>query len=98
MLFRSRSKTQVEVLAGDCIKLGVAPHVRLSGDLTKTSGVTIIAQKGSVQIEEGVVVAQRHIHMTPQDAQNLGVTDGETVCIKVEGLRGGIYSLSLIHI
>lgn len=87
-----RSKTQVEVLAGDCIKLGVAPHVRLSGDLTKTSGVTIIAQKGSVQIEEGVVVAQRHIHMTPQDAQNLGVTDGETVCIKVEGLRGGIYS------
>lgn len=87
-----RSKTQVEVLAGDCIKLGVAPHVRLSGDLTKTSGVTIIAQKGSVQIEDGVVVAQRHIHMTPQDAQNLGVTDGETVCIKVEGLRGGIYS------
>lgn len=87
-----RSKTQVEVLAGDCIKLGVASHVKLSGDLSRTSGITIVGPKGSIQIEEGLIVAQRHIHMTPQDAKNLGVHDGEIVSIKCDGLRGGIYN------
>ncbi|RXI49316.1 phosphate propanoyltransferase [Clostridium tetani] len=87
-----RDKTQVEVLTGDCIKLGVVPHVRLSGDLKDTSKVTIVGPKGSVQIEEGLIVAQRHIHMTPEDAKNLGVHDGEIVSIKFENLRGGIYN------
>ncbi|WP_138204280.1 phosphate propanoyltransferase [Haloimpatiens lingqiaonensis] len=87
-----RSKTQVEVLAGDCIKLGAVPHVRLSGDLSRTPGITLVGPKGSVQIEEGLVVAQRHIHMTPEDAKNLGVCDGEVVSIKFDDLRGGIYS------
>lgn len=88
----TRSKTQVEVLTGDCIKLGAVAHARLSGDLSKTPGITLIGQKGSVQLEEGLIVAQRHIHMTPKDAECLGVCDGEMVSIKFEGLRGGIYS------
>jgi len=87
-----RSKTQVEVLAGDCIKLGAVPHVRLSGDLNRTSGITLVGPKGSVQIEEGLIVAQRHIHMTPDDAKNLGVCDGDIVSIKFDDLRGGIYN------
>lgn len=86
-----RSKTQVEVLIGDCIKLGAAPHVRLSGDLSRTPGITLVGPKGSVQIEEGLVVAQRHIHMTPEDAKNLGVCDGDVVSIKFDDLRGGTY-------
>ncbi|MBU3207464.1 phosphate propanoyltransferase [Clostridium algidicarnis] len=87
-----RSKTQVEVLMGDCIKLGVKQHVKLSGDLSGTAGVTLIGPKGSVQLEEGVVVAQRHIHMTKEDAKNLGVCNGDIVSIKIDDLRGGIYS------
>ncbi len=87
-----RSKTQVEVLAGDCVKLGAVPYVRLSGDLSRTPGVTLVGPKGSVQIEEGLVVAQRHIHMTPEDAKNLGVCDGDVVSIKFDDLRGGVYS------
>ncbi|WP_434284216.1 phosphate propanoyltransferase [Clostridium botulinum] len=87
-----RSKTQVEVLAGDCIKLGTVSHVKLSGDLNRTSPITVVGPKGSVQLEEGLIVAQRHIHMTPEDAQNLGVHDGEIVSIKFEDLRGGIYN------
>lgn len=87
-----RSKTQVEVLAGDCVKLGVASHVKLSGDLNGTPEITVIGPKGSVQIEEGLMVAQRHIHMTLEDARNLGVHDGEIVSIKFEDLRGGVYS------
>ncbi|QIB69556.1 phosphate propanoyltransferase [Aminipila butyrica] len=87
-----RSKTQVEVLTGDCFKLGVPAQARLSGELTGTPGITIIGPKGSVQTTEGLIVAQRHIHMTPADAQRFGVADGQTVSIKAGGPKGGIYS------
>lgn len=84
-----RSKTQVELSIGDCIKTGVKPNIRLSGDLNKTSGITLIGPKGSIQIDDGVIVAQRHIHMTPKHAKYFSVVDGELVSIQVEGLRGG---------
>lgn len=86
-----RSKTQVEILAGDCFKLGTASPSRLSGDLQGSPGITIIGPKGSVQTAEGLIVAQRHIHMTPEDARRIGVTDGQTVSIQIEGPRGGVY-------
>ncbi len=87
-----RSKTQVEILAGDCFKLGAKAPSRLSADLQGTPGITIVGPKGSVQTTEGLIVAQRHIHMTPQDAQCLGVHDGQTVSIEITGSRGGIYN------
>lgn len=87
-----RSKTQVEVLTGDCIKMGAKAMARLSGDLAGTPSITIIGPRGSVQTKEGLIVAQRHIHMTPADAQRFGVHDGQVVCIQFEGPRGGIYS------
>ena len=87
-----RSKTQVEVLTGDSFKLGVVSQARLSGDLQETPGITLIGPKGSVQTTEGLIVAQRHIHMTPQDAQRFGVHDGQSVCIEIKGPRGGIYN------
>lgn len=87
-----RSKTQVEVLTGDSFKLGVVSEARLSGDLHGTPGITLIGPKGSVQTTEGLIVAQRHIHMTPEDAQRLGMHDGQIVCIEVNGPRGGIYN------
>lgn len=87
-----RSKTQVEVLTGDSFKLGVVSEARLSGDLHGTPGITLIGPKGSVQTTEGLIVAQRHIHMTPEDAQRLGVHDGQVVSIEVSGSRGGIYN------
>lgn len=87
-----RSKTQVEVLTGDCFKLGAPAQARLSGELTGTPGVTIVGPRGSVQLSEGLIVAQRHIHMTPADAQHFGVQDGQVVCIQVAGGRGGMYS------
>lgn len=85
-----RSKTQVELSMGDCRKAGVSSTVRLSGDLKETSGIILIGPKGSVQLDEGVIVAQRHIHMTPENAKKFGVSDGELVKIEVDGLRGGI--------
>lgn len=87
----TRSKTQVEILVGDCFKLGITTEPRLSGDLQGTPGVTIIGPKGSVQTQEGLIVAQRHIHMTPDDAKHFGVADGQNVSIEVHGTRGGIF-------
>lgn len=87
-----RKKTQIEILEGDCYKLGVSTQPRLSGDLQGTRGITVVGPKGSVQTKEGLIVAQRHIHMTLEDAKRFGVHDGQLVSIQINGLRGGIYS------
>ena len=87
-----RKATQIEVIAGDSFKLGVAGEVRMSGDLAGTKGVTLVGPKGSVQTKEGLIVAQRHIHMTLADAARLGVKDGDIVDIKVSGPRGGTFA------
>jgi len=86
-----RNMTQVEIMTGDCFKLGVISQIRLSGDLQGTRGITIIGPRGSVQTKEGLIVAQRHIHMTPKEANRFGVCDGQSVSIKFNGLRGGTY-------
>ncbi|MBW9157659.1 phosphate propanoyltransferase [Clostridium tagluense] len=87
-----RSKSQIEVLTGDSFKLGVVSQARLSGDLQGTPGITLIGPKGSIQTTEGLIVAQRHIHMTPEDAKRFGVHDGQSVSIEISGPRGGIYN------
>ena len=89
--------TQVEVLHSDRFKLGVTAPARLSGDLAGTPGVTVIGPKGSVQLKEGLIVAQRHVHMTCQDAERFGVHDGQIVSLKVEGPRGGVLSNVIIR-
>lgn len=86
-----RSATQVEVLSSDCRKLGIPAVVRQSGDLAGAPGLTLVGPKGSVYAEESAVVALRHIHMTPEDAERFGIKDGQVVKIKFGGQRGGIY-------
>jgi propanediol utilization protein len=87
-----RKATQIEVLAADGFKLGVKGELRMSGDLAGTSGATVVGPKGSVQLREGLIVAQRHIHMTLADAARLGVKDGDIVDVKISGPRGGVLS------
>ncbi|WP_334341663.1 phosphate propanoyltransferase [Companilactobacillus sp. HBUAS56275] len=84
-----RSRTQVEVLRGDTFKLGIKAPLRISGDLLNSGQVTVVGPKGSVELEEGVIVAQRHIHMLPSDADRFGVKNGDIVTIVIEGDRGG---------
>lgn len=93
-----RGKTQVEILEGDCFKLGVKTQIRLSGDIQSTPGITIVGPKGSVQTTEGLIVAQRHIHMTPEDAVQYGVHDGQMVSVETNGVRGGIYKNVAIRV
>lgn len=93
-----RSRTQVEILAGDSFKLGIKSTARLSGDLDGTPGITIIGPKGSVQIKEGLMVAQRHIHMLPEDAARMGVRDGQVISLEVDGIRGGILRNTIVRV
>lgn len=93
-----RSKTQVEVSIGDCRKLGVTPNIRMSGDLNGTSEIVIIGPKGSLRLKEGVIVAQRHIHMNSEYATQLNLKNEELVSIEIEGLRGGILNNVCVRI
>lgn len=87
-----RKQTQVEILAADCFKLGAKSAPKMSGELAGTPGITLVGPKGSVQTKEGLIIAQRHIHMSLEDAVKFGVHDGQTVSIQTEGIRGGIFS------
>lgn len=93
-----RSDTQIEIVAGDGFKLGVKAPAKLSGDLEGTPGITVVGPKGSVQTAKGLIVAQRHIHMTPTDAQTYGVQDGQIVKLAVDGPRGGILANVAIRV
>lgn len=93
----TRKQTQVEILMSDSFKLGVKGIVRLSGNLAGTPGVTVIGPKGSVQLTEGVIVAQRHIHMLPEEAEHFGVHDGEQVDLTFDGERGGTLNKVMIR-
>ena len=85
-----RKKTQVEVSATDCIRLGVKAPVRLSGDLEGSAPIIIVGPKGAVTLKEGCIVAQRHIHMSPEEAARFGLHDKQVVCVQAPSARGGL--------
>ncbi|MPM99659.1 Phosphate propanoyltransferase [bioreactor metagenome] len=93
-----RKVTQVEVSMTDAMKLGLKAPVRDSGDIKGSPGLTIVGPQGTVKIEEGVIVACRHIHMTPADAEAFGVKDKEIVKVKCEGERALIFDKVLIRV
>jgi propanediol utilization protein len=93
-----RAKTQVEILASDCFRLGIKAPVRESGKLTDTPGIAVVGEKGCVQLKEGVIVAQRHIHMTEADAKKFGVIDGQVVKVAFEGIRSGVLDQVLVRV
>ena len=93
-----RKQTQVEILAADCFKLGRNTTPEMSGELAGTPGITLVGPKGTVETKEGLIIAQRHIHMSPSDALKFGVHDGETVKIETEGIRGGIFNNVAIRV
>ncbi|HEY9577930.1 MAG TPA: phosphate propanoyltransferase [Pseudobacillus sp.] len=83
----SRHLTQVEVSQTDAFKLGLKPPIRQSGDIKDSSPVTVIGPKGSVYLNEGLIIAQAHIHMSPEDAKHFQVKDGQYVQVMVETER-----------
>ena len=79
-----RSADQVEISATDARSIGVAAPIRESGDVAGSPGCKLVGPCGEVEISEGVIVAKRHIHMTPADAEALGVQDKQIVWVKLE--------------
>lgn len=85
-----REKTQIEVSLSDARKLGVQPPIRNSGDLDGTPGIILRGPQGELQVSSGVIIAERHVHMTHQEANYFGLTNGEHIRVLVDGKRGGV--------
>jgi acetate kinase len=79
-----REHDQIELSRTDETALGIEAPVRLSGDLTSTPGIVVEGPAGRRSLSSGVISARRHIHMNPQDADRLGVRDGQTVQIRID--------------
>ncbi len=83
-----RKASQVEISATDARTLGVNAPLRQSGDLKGSAPIALVGPKGAIYLEEGCIVAARHIHMTPADAAATGLKDGDMVSVRVENERG----------
>lgn len=79
-----RPETQVELSAGDARSIGVKAPIRESGDLDGSAGCKLVGPKGEVELKDGVIIAKRHIHMTPEDAEKYGLSDKQVVSVKVD--------------
>ncbi len=80
-----RSATQVELSFTDARTLGITPPVRESGDLAGSAPCKIVGPAGEIEIKEGAIVAKRHIHMTPADAERFSVRDKQIVRVRLDG-------------
>ena len=83
----ARPSSQVEISKTDARILGVNAPVRQSGDISGTPGIILASQTGIVGLEEGVIVAARHIHMAPEDGAKYGVSDNDRVSVRLDSER-----------
>lgn len=83
-----RGADQVELSATDARSLGIDAPIRESGDTKGSGACKLVGPKGEVELKEGVIVAKRHIHMTPEDAKAFGVENGEIVNVKLDSGNG----------
>ena len=85
-----RKATQVELSKSDAIRSKFVSPVRSSGDLAGSGAATIVGPNGKVEISEGVIIADRHIHFSTEEAKKFGVSDRQIVSIKIDGVKPGI--------
>ena len=93
-----RKESQVEVSLTDCLQLGVKAPIRESGDIEGTPGIVLVNGDKSVSLDKGLIVAKRHVHMTPEDAEKRGVKNHDMVKVKVEGARPLIFDDVVIRV
>ncbi|MDW5298592.1 MAG: phosphate propanoyltransferase [Sedimentibacter sp.] len=95
----ARKETQVEISLSDGFTLGLTEvPIRDSGKIEGTPGIKLVGPKGEVELEKGVIVASRHIHMHTTDAEKYGLKDKDIVSVKVGGPRGLIFENVLIRV
>ena len=93
-----RKDAQVEISLTDGKTLGIAPPIRPSGKVAQTPGITLRTDKGSVVLEQGVIAAQRHIHVHPSDAPRLGVQDKQLVRLQTYTSRPVVFADVLVRV
>lgn len=94
----ARAQTQVEISITDSRVLGVKPVIRESGKISGTPGLVIAAAGRAINLAEGTIVAQRHIHMSPENAAKLGVADRQIVKVKIFTERPTIFEDVLVRV
>ena len=80
----TRKSTQVELSMTDARQIGLTAPVRESGDTAGSAGCKLVGPAGEVMLKEGIIIAKRHIHMTPEQAEQLGVEDKQVVSVKID--------------
>ena len=85
-----RKESQVEISMTDCRSLGIDSVIRQSGYTKNTPGCTLVGPKGTVNLDHGVIVAKRHIHMTPSDAIRLNVKNNDEVFVLTKSFGRGV--------
>ena len=93
-----RKEGQVEISLTDGRQLGIDPPVRPSGDVKGSPGVRLEGPKGGVELQQGVIAAQRHIHMTPEDAAHMGVKDKQVVRLQAFTQRPVIFEDVVVRV
>ncbi len=93
-----RPQNQVELSFTDARALGVTPPVRESGDLAGTPGIKLVGPAGELEINEGCIVAKRHIHMTPADAEKFGVADKDIVKVRLDTARPLVFDDVVVRV
>lgn len=93
-----RKESQVELSFTDARSIGVTAPIRESGDLDGSTGIHLVGPKGEIDLEKGVIIAMRHIHFTPEDAEKFGVKDKQIVSVKVGGDRGLIFGETVARV
>ncbi|NBG88509.1 phosphate propanoyltransferase [Isachenkonia alkalipeptolytica] len=94
----ARPQTQIEVSVSDSFILGVKPPVRDSGDIEGSPGVTLRGPKGEVNLNKGVIIAARHIHMHTSDAERFNVVDKQKVKVRTSGERAVVFENVLVRV
>ena len=85
-----RSSSQVEISATDARTLGIKAPTRQSGDTKGSAPIALVGPKGAIYLEEGCIVAARHIHMCPEDAAAAGLKDNDYVTVRMGNERGAL--------
>jgi len=93
-----RKEAQVEISLTDGKVLGITSPIRLSGNTENTPGATLTGPKGSITIDHGVIVAKRHIHMTPEDAKHFGVQDKQLIRLQTFTQRPTVFGDTVVRV
>ncbi|WP_123040137.1 phosphate propanoyltransferase [Cohnella candidum] len=94
----ARGASQAEISRTDGFALGIHPPVRLSGDIAGTPGVTVAGEKGVIVMQEGLIVARNHVHMSPEDAQKYGVQNGDSLIVQSLGERKVLFAGVIVRV